>query len=822
MLNKMKIRTKLLLSFIIVGILLGLIGVYSTNRMKFIQKEDKELYETNLVPLGNCTNIVNCCQEIRVKVLEMILSEDSADVHEKFNDMKKLEKTLDSAMIYYSMTKITKENRRNYEELEAAINNTFSYIPDIKRLLDNHDQKGAYKIITQEMISSISALQRSVDSLIDFNVIEGKNRADYNETRAKISVNAIIMTVLAGIIILLVLGILISNNVQGILCSVISQIKELTDAAINGKLKFRADPEKTNKEFRDIVVEMNKVLDSIISPLNVTTEYVMKISKGEIPKKIMDNYNGDFNDLKNNLNKCLDGLNGLVEVNCVLQKMSVNDYSEKVLGQYEGIFAEVASATNTVQERLLHVITIVQNIAKGDLGDYSDLKTIQKRSENDILIPSMSIMIDAIHNLIEDTLMLSEAAVQGNLSVRADLEKHTGSYRQIVEGINKTLDALIGPMNVALKYVQSISNGDNPKLITETYYGDFNAIKDNLNMLIKANNEIIEKAKLVAGGDLTVDLKKRSDNDELMQSITDMVKSTGKIIAEFKSASNNISASSEQMSSTSQEMSQGASEQASSAEEMSSSMEEMAANIQQNTENAQQTEKIAINAAEAIQNVAAAAQATLKNIREIADKVSIIGEIARQTNILALNAAVEAARAGEHGKGFAVVASEVRKLAERSQVSAVEIDQLTKNSVRITEDSGKLMEAIVPEIGKTSKLVQEIAAASIEQNSGADQVNNAVQQLNQVTQQNAAAAEEMATSSEELASQAQQLLEMISFFKLNNEGTGIKGKIVNMKQEHSASLENSVVKHSNKIKAKEKGATIDMGKDSLDSNYEKF
>ncbi|MFO8021805.1 MAG: methyl-accepting chemotaxis protein, partial [Perlabentimonas sp.] len=208
-------------------------------------------------------------------------------------------------------------------------------------------------------------------------------------------------------------------------------------------------------------------------------------------------------------------------------------------------------------------------------------------------------------------------------------------------------------------------------------------------------------------------------------------------------------------------------EQASSAEEVSSSMEQMAANIQQNTDNAQQTEKITINVSQGVEKVGNASKESLESIKNIAEKINIINDIAFQTNILALNAAVEAARAGEHGKGFAVVAAEVRKLAERSKLAADEIVTLATSSVTVTEEASELMANLVPEIEKTAKLVQEISAASIEQNSGSDQINSAIQQLNQVTQQNAAASEELATSSEELSSQAEQLKDLIGYFKVD-------------------------------------------------------
>ncbi len=239
------------------------------------------------------------------------------------------------------------------------------------------------------------------------------------------------------------------------------------------------------------------------------------------------------------------------------------------------------------------------------------------------------------------------------------------------------------------------------------------------------------------------------------------------IVNNIISGANNVASASQQISSATQRLSQGASEQASSTEEVSSSMEEMSSNIQQNADNAKQTEKIALGAVEGITRVAGAAQESLSSIKQIAEKITIVNDIAFQTNILALNAAVEAARAGEHGKGFAVVAAEVRKLAERSKIAADEINELSGKSLKVTEDAGGLMGEIIPEIERTAKLVQEISAASLEQNTGSDQINSAIQQLSEVTQQNAAASEEMATSSEELASQADQLRHVVSFFKVD-------------------------------------------------------
>ncbi|MFW5777553.1 MAG: methyl-accepting chemotaxis protein [Bacteroidota bacterium] len=358
-------------------------------------------------------------------------------------------------------------------------------------------------------------------------------------------------------------------------------------------------------------------------------------------------------------------------------------------------------------------------------------------------------------------------------------------------------------------------------------------------MITNGVKEGVGIAETVAEGDLTVkiDQSLTGQHDEIGQLARAMEKMLIKlrdVIGSVVTGSDNIAAASQQMSSTAQEMSQGGTEQASSAEEVSSSMEEMAANIQQNTDNARQTEKIAKHAESGIMESSKASEQAVGAMRDIAEKITIIGEISRQTNILALNAAVEAARAGEHGKGFAVVAAEVRKLAERSQVAAAEIDKLSKFGVGISEEAGKKLSEIVPEIQKTSQLVQEIAAASVEQTSGADQVNSAIQQLNQVTQQNAAASEEMATSSEELASQADQLLEMVSYFKLDQKRASASRK--NQKTQHvvkpaekfgSQIFDQSKQKDQhtqlpkNGVKHEKNGVSLNMGSAS-DDDFEKF
>ncbi|UTS90648.1 methyl-accepting chemotaxis protein [Rhizobium anhuiense] len=333
----------------------------------------------------------------------------------------------------------------------------------------------------------------------------------------------------------------------------------------------------------------------------------------------------------------------------------------------------------------------------------------------------------------------------------------------IALGVNSGLRKI---MNVA----SAVAIGDlNQKVEIRTN----DEIKDLVNMINTMTDNLRVTANIaaqIADGDLTVSPKPLSEKDTLGIALDQMVERLRGVVADAVAAAENVSAGSQELSSSSEQVSQGASEQAASAEEASASMEEMAANIKQNADNAAQTEKIARQSAEDAEMSGEAVSRAVQAMRTIAEKISIVQEIARQTDLLALNAAVEAARAGEHGKGFAVVASEVRKLAERSQSAAAEISSMSSDTVKAAQDAGDMLGRLVPDIRKTAELVSEISAACREQDVGASQINDAIQQLDRVTQQNAGASEQMSATSEELASQAEELQASIAFFKVDTAG----------------------------------------------------
>ena len=478
------------------------------------------------------------------------------------------------------------------------------------------------------------------------------------------------------------------------------------------------------------------------------------------------------------------------------------------------------------------------------IQEYRDsIGAIGKRFEAKILSKEMQALFDEFKRTRvdygKDLDHYEELVAQNKIDEAHDLLQGSmaKTARAEMDVIEKIVSAKEEDAHAKANANTELANSATTTMIIVIFIGALIAIGLGLfisRLIVNSLKKGLRLAELVAAGDLTekLDIDQKDEIGQLAAALNQMVEKLKEVVENVKAASDNVASGSQELSSSSEQMSQGATEQAAAAEEASSSMEQMTSNIKQNADNAQQTEKIALKSSEDAKEGGKAVSETAEAMKEIAGKISIIEEIARQTNLLALNAAIEAARAGEHGKGFAVVASEVRKLAERSQTAAAEINQLSASSIKVAEKAGEMLKKIVPDIQRTSELVQEITASSNEQNSGAEQINSAIQQLNQVIQQNASTSEEMASTAEELSSQAEQLLDTMSFFKLDDKRTH-STKRVNTSAPKPRALEHKMLNSSATAQPKAKlnkpvnntgGVTLELGSgsDKLDYEFEKY
>ncbi len=562
------------------------------------------------------------------------------------------------------------------------------------------------------------------------------------------------------------------NNIAVVLQGLQKEMARLTDASKEGQLSDRGKPEQFQGAYAEIVRGVNIMLDAILLPIGEGNRILTQVSNGKIDELIAQTYKGDHEKMKQAINNIAVVLQGLQKEMARLTDASkegqLSDRGKPE--QFQGAYAEIVRGVNIMLDAILlpigegnRILTQVSNgkidelIAQTYKGDHEKMK----QAINNIAV--------VLQGLQKELARLTDASNAGQLSERGKHDQFRGAYSEIVRGVNSVLDAVITPLNFTAGYIDRISKGDIPPQITDTYHGDFNLIKDNLNALIAAMGEITDAADEMASGNLTVALRERSPQDKLMQALSAMVAGITRVVSDIRGIAGEVASASQAISTTSIEVSKGASSQAASAEEASSSMEEMVSNIKQNADSAQQTDKIANKSAADAQESGKSVVEAVAAMKEIASRVSIIEEIARQTNLLALNAAIEAARAGEHGKGFAVVAAEVRKLAERSQKAAGEINQLSGTTVKVSERAGEMLQKLVPDIQRTAELVQEIAAASKEQDTGAEQINKALVQLEKVIQQNASASEEMASTTEELTSQSEQLVSALGFFRTGED-----------------------------------------------------
>jgi Methyl-accepting chemotaxis protein len=883
--KNMKIRTKLLSGFVLVAIIAGLIGYIGYNGMQLVRKGQDKLATAILPSVYNLQIMNECRTNIKAQELGLMVRRfQGADRQHFYDKMDVIWKTFETAKKNYDAIPQFPEEVTAWKDFTTAwdawVKDHEEYLSLNKQRdalalqgLDNEDPRVKFldnKIMYQYTNQLRPTFAKAESSLLKVIQLNNEHAETVDANSDKTSDNASLLLLgflIAGVFLAVILGYIISGDITKIIKSIVAEVSQLSEAAVQGRLSNRGQPEKINEEFREIIVGVNSTLDAVVGPLNVAAEYVDRISKGNIPPRITDTYHGDFNEIKNNLNECIDAINLLIADSKMLSDAARQGRitSRADVLKHNGNFREIIEGTNDTLDTLVGFIDalpipamvidtnysiLYMNEKGASLGNRSTQQILNtkcydffktndcntekcacRRAMNTNIVSSSETIanpgnlkldinyfgvpvkdrtgkINGAFEIVTDQTEIKQAARKaGKVAAyqSAEVDKVTAALVKLAEGRTN--------FNVESGEADEDTQGVNEK---------FNNIYQAINNVKDATKQIIEKAQSVAKGDLTVTLQKRSEDDDLMGALDEMVKANASIIGEFAIAIENIVMASQQLQSVAVQISTGSTEQASSTEEVSSSMEQMVGNINQNSDNARQTEQIALRASNDIQEGNKAVLTTVEAMKTIAEKIAIVGEIAEKTDLLAINAAIEAARAGELGKGFAVVAAEVRKLAENSQAAAKEINNVSKASVKIADESGVLLQKIVPDIQKTAVLVQEIAAASLEQNSGSNQINNAIMQLNAVTQKNAAAAEEMSSSAEELASQAEQLSELISFYKVGNERrTSSRISFDKGKASFTSKLMNKAQAETSKPKVTKK-VDISLEDNDRDRDFENF
>jgi methyl-accepting chemotaxis protein len=570
-----------------------------------------------------------------------------------------------------------------------------------------------------------------------------RGRADATSATADFAIPTSQILVGLDVLLATLLGWLAYRSTRRAIHGIQGEAERLVTATVAGELDFRADPNKVPVEFAGVMTGFNRVLDAVVEPLHMAAGCFDRIAKGDFPPKISDDYDGDFNTLKNNINACIDALNAVVARSAHLYEAQKAGFIDALINEEEftGAYRDLAHRVNEiVRTKVRTILTILDILTSYAEGDFAPV--MEKLPGTQVVInEKLDRLRNNLSTVVTDLDKLVQSALEGQLSVRVDASCHAGEFRKIMEGVNRTLDAMVAPMSEAMSVLDQLSQRDLCARVKGEYPGDHARIKESVNQTGQALHEAL---------------------------------------AQVSGAVDQVSAAAGQIASSSQVVADGASQQASSLEETSSALESMSAMSKRTSDNAvqanalaQTAKKAAMSGTSAVEQMSVAMTKIKSSAEGTSQIIRDINEIAFQTNLLALNAAVEAARAGEAGRAFAVVAEEVRSLALRSKEAAMKTEELIKESVRqagegeVTSQkmAGKLTE-ILEGIEKVSGIVNEISASAKEQSAGVDRINRAVADMNKVTQQNAANSEESSSAAVELSSQAEEVAAMVSSFQL--------------------------------------------------------
>jgi methyl-accepting chemotaxis protein len=514
MFSNLKLGGRVLLSQIVTAFLCIIVGGYSIYELGNIGESNRVMFEKHMRANQYLDNMNKNFIQVRLNMTKFLGTNDANELPTYQDKIKKYNSGFEASVDSYkksldNQTEITNLNNlvNEYSQYYAALTNAIEYKLD--KQIDKANYYG-YKVAAPVG----SKLTQELNDISD----NAAKLAEVSYQNSKTAMESAKTTLFVVIIIALALGIvmslMISNRIKRIITNLIDETKALTKSAVEGKLDQRGDPMKIDSEFRPIIVGVNETLDALISPLNVTAEYIDRISKGDIPPKITDNYRGDFNEIKTNLNQCIDAISGLVEdINTVAQatiqgKLNVRANADKHLGEFRKIVSGTNNAVEALVIPLSGLATCLDRISRGEdlqkmegnfVGEY---RKIQQDTNH---------LIDTLYALVGDVAMISTALVEGKIDVRADVNKYGGEWGGMMRGINNIADALVEPLKVSSEFIAHVRFGTELNKVTKEYKGEYNTIKNNINNTVDTLYNIVGTAANLSGSIIDGKLDFRAD-----------------------------------------------------------------------------------------------------------------------------------------------------------------------------------------------------------------------------------------------------------------------------------------------------------------------